>query len=310
MIQWSTTDNRSFIGSGATARVLPPGYYTANATRVGLIFSLVDINTEEILDFPDSNSDAVVKEIEKFWDREEVFDEFNLNFKRGIMLYGPPGTGKTCTVQKVVENVVDRGGIALMFNDVHVITTAIETFRQIQPETEIVVVMEDFEDIMEHCCESEMLNFLGGMTRLHKVVFLATTNYLEELPPRIINRPSRFDKKFEVGFPNKESRKIYFEHIIKGTSAEGVYDLDYWAEQTEGYSIAHLKELFIAVHILGDELETALKTLRNMIDDVIEDDTEVTQNAIEQINRLKRVFAEIDAPDLEFDRADPEYYGE
>lgn len=41
-------------------------------------------------------------------------------------------------------------------------------------------------------------------------------------------------------------------------------DLDKWVEDTEEFSIAHLKELFTAVVILGDEYDDAIEALSCM----------------------------------------------
>ena len=49
-----------------------------------------------------------------------------------------------------------------------------------------------------------------------------TTNYPEKLGARIINRPSRFDKRFKIDLPNAESRKIYFEYLINGKDLKDI----------------------------------------------------------------------------------------
>ena len=84
--------------------------------------------------------------------------------------------------------------------------------------------------------------------------------------PRIINRPSRFDKRFLIGHPNDESRAIYLRYII-GDARIGSIDLDKWVADTDKFSLAHLQELFTAVIVLGDDYDDALKTLRDMIDE-------------------------------------------
>lgn len=126
--------------------------------------------------------------------------------------------------------------------------------------------MEDIDSIIETNSESEVLNVLDGVNQIDKVVFLATTNYPERLGDRIINRPSRFDKRFKIGHPNAESRRIYFEFIIGGKEKveELKIDLERWVNDTEEFSIAHLKELFVAVVILGDSYEDAIETLTAM----------------------------------------------
>jgi SpoVK/Ycf46/Vps4 family AAA+-type ATPase len=101
---------------------------------------------------------------------------------------------------------------------------------------------------------------------IDKACFLATTNYPERLGARIINRPSRFDKRFKIGYPKEASRRMYLEFLIGGEEkvrSLGI-DLDMWVRDTEGFSLAHLKELFTAVVILDDSYEDAIRTLRSM----------------------------------------------
>ena len=108
---------------------------------------------------------------------------------------------------------------------------------------------------------------------MHKVVFLATTNYPDKLVHRIINRPSRFDKRFRIGFPTAESRRVYFEHIIGKENIDDLnIDLDKWVKDTDKFSIAHLKELFVAVVILDDQYEDVIETLSAMKEEVNDKD--------------------------------------
>jgi SpoVK/Ycf46/Vps4 family AAA+-type ATPase len=115
---------------------------------------------------------------------------------------------------------------------------------------------------------------LDGVDKIEKIVFLATTNYPDKLGARVMNRPSRFDKRFKIGHPNDESRMLYFRHLIgdeEKAKSMGV-DLNKWVADTEEFSIAHLKELFVAVCILGDSYEDAIETLSNMKEQIIPDE--------------------------------------
>lgn len=103
-----------------------------------------------------------------------------------------------------------------------------------------------------------------------------TTNYPDRLGARIVNRPSRFDKRFKIGFPSAASRKLYFEYVIGNSDIKrgrkeakklGI-DLKQWVKDTHNMSIAHLKELFIATVILGDPYDEAIKTLKSMTEEI------------------------------------------
>ena len=73
---------------------------------------------------------------------------------------------------------------------------------------------------------------------------------------------------------------MYFEFIIANGDKEKLdlkikelnIDLERWVADTDEMSIAHLKELFIAVVILQDKYEDAIGTLKTMREDLSDDD--------------------------------------
>lgn len=267
--QWTTSDDKKFMASGDTRKRLPPGVYEIHICPAGKYFEKIPVRTEGLLRFPQTNSEKVLKQIDTFWKRENLFKEYKLPHKRGVLLYGPPGSGKSSLINLIMNDVVEeRKGIVVKFPNANLFADGMRELREIEPETPIVVLMEDIDAILMHN-ESQILNILDGVEVLNKIVFLATTNYPELLGPRIINRPSRFDKKFKIDHPNEESRTIYFKHLCGDKTPEELgINLDKWVRDSEGFSIAHLKELFVAVVILGDDYEESLEDLRCMSDEV------------------------------------------
>ena len=185
-------------------------------------------------------------------------------------------TGKSCTIQLVCKDVIERGGVVIKFGVPDLFKEGIRYFREIQSETPCVVLMEDIDSTLEMYNESEVLNILDGVDECTKTVFLATTNYPADLGERIMNRPSRFDKRFKIGFPTAEARQLYFEYLIQNNEKDDEsvpesvkdmkIDIKKWVKDTKGFSVSHLKELFIAVVILGDEYKDAVETLQTMMD--------------------------------------------
>lgn len=269
LVQWTTSDGKTFVPASETADKITPGVYEIkHSETIGVYFKKITVLAQGLLRFPQTNSERVVTEIQKFWERESLFREYNLTYKRGIILWGPPGSGKSCTIQLIMRDVVDRGGMVVKFTYPSLFLDGIRIFREIEPQTPIVVLMEDIDSILQEYDESEVLNILDGVNQIEKAVFLATTNYPEKLGERIINRPSRFDKRFKIDHPNSESRRMYFEYLIGvNRIAELDINLDQWVKDTKGFSLAHLKELFVAVVILGDEYQDAIETLSSMRED-------------------------------------------
>lgn len=276
-VQWTTSDNIIFVPASRTKEMLTPGVYEISVSpQIGIYFKKIPVRTEGLLRFPQTNSNKVIDEIKKFWERESIFREYNLSYKRGILLYGPPGSGKSCTIQLLMQDVVHRNGVVLLFQDPNLFIEGLRILRQVQPDTPVVTIMEDIDSLLDMHNESEILNILDGVNEADKVVFLATTNYPERLGARIVNRPSRFDKRFRIGYPNEESRQMYFEHLIGAENIKELgIDLKRWVKDTDRFSLAHLKELFVAVVILDDDYDEAVKTLQSMKEDI--DDREIGQ---------------------------------
>lgn len=268
-VQWTTSDNvRFFPASQSVSFLLPAVYKIKNHMQRGIYFEKVDLATEDLIKFPEANGNKVVDEIQKFWTVEDLYKSYNLPYKRGILMYGPPGGGKSCTIKILMKDVIDRGGIGLIFNQPDLFIDGFRLVREIQPHVPIVVLMEDIDAIVEDFSESEVLNILDGAYDLNKVVFLATTNYPERLGDRILNRPSRFDKRYKIPNPDKVCRRIYLENLIEKVNLKiDPNILEKSVEETDGMSLAHLKELFISVFILEEPLAEALNVLRDMCDE-------------------------------------------
>jgi hypothetical protein len=265
-VQWTSPDGKRFFPAAKTRDALRPGLYDVLITaESGLFFEWVPVKTEGVIRFPHTNTDFVVDEIQRFWAQRERFVRYGLTHKRGIMLWGPPGSGKSCTIQLVMKDVIDRGGVALRFGPPNLFTLGLRVLREIQPETPVVVLMEDMDSLVQQYSETEILNLLDGAELVDRVVFLASTNYPELLGARIMNRPSRFDRRIKVPFPTEESRRIYLGSLLSRANGEAAQvDIERWSADTEGFSFAHLKELFVGVVILQNPYEETVKTLRSM----------------------------------------------
>lgn len=258
--QYSMT-GKGFTPCTTTRPLLPAGIYGIEwIDGVGLTFMPKAVITDNLLRLPDSKSDLVISEIEKFWTMKEEMIKYQFLHKRGFLLYGPPGSGKTSTCAVVMQQMVKSGGIVLMGNcSPNLLSSALAYLREVEADRPAVVIMEDLDSIIDQYGESEVLAVLDGESSVDNVVFIATTNYPEDLDGRIKDRPSRFDRVVEIGMPNPAARLLY----LASRRIEGE-DLDKWVELSEGFSIAHLKELIVGVKIFKDKLEDVVARLRSM----------------------------------------------
>ena len=175
MSQCTSSDGVRFFPAGHTVPILESGVYEIKDHQSrGHYWEKIPVKTEGLLRFPDGNSEKVIHEIQNFWSREQKFQDFGLTYKRGIILWGPPGSGKSSTIQIIISDVIEREGVVFKFNTApSLFLEGIRMFREIQPETKIVVLMEDIDSILEDYGESDVLNILDGVDKIEKVVFIA-----------------------------------------------------------------------------------------------------------------------------------------
>ena len=248
-----------FAPAGQTVPSLPPGTYRIQVTPQGAYFSPQRIVTDNLLRLPDAKSDEVIREIERFWTLKSRFTKFGFTHKRGFLLWGPPGSGKTSTVALVSKQLVEAGGVVVIGNCHPVLLSSmLSDFRQVEPQRPLVVLLEDLDTIISQHGEHETLALLDGESSVDNVVFVATTNYPEHLDGRVVNRPSRFDRVVKIGMPSPAARKLYIES--RGVPG----DVRRWVDLTEGFSLAHIKELIIGVCCFEGDLDAEADRLRGM----------------------------------------------
>lgn len=267
--QWATDNDVDYYAVGRTETGLPPGAYQAINVRGAVIFKKFDIDITGLMRLPDSQSDKIIAEIEKFWTRGERFKQYKITQRRGILVVGPTGCGKTCTSKMAYVDVIKRGGIVLPYTDPDALIPALGLFRRIQPDTPIVIMIEDVDAVAgSHRADSSgFLNMLDGVyAEFNRVVFVATTNYPERLEARITNRPSRFDTIITMENPNEASRLLYLNTLAPDIDP-AIFNIAQATKDSEKLNFAHLKELFTSVVILDMPYAEALKKVRKMVEE-------------------------------------------
>lgn len=230
------------------------------------------LSLDELLWLPDPIFDTIINDIEYFWNNEKKFNNYNFTYKRGILLYGQPGCGKSSICLLLAEKIIEKNGIVIYVNnndDLTAFNESIPQFRMIESNTPVLCVLEDLDGLLKfHENETKLLNLLDGVNQLNNIVYIGNTNYPENLKDRITNRPSRFDRRYEIKIPNKKVRKFYLEKKITKEDQKK-YDIDLIAEKTEGLSLAHLGEIIKSVFIFNKSLEESIGEIKNMNDKFI-----------------------------------------
>lgn len=251
---------------------IPSGYYfLCSNPEIGFYVTKREYHLDDLLIFPDSIHGEIIKGINQFWERKDKFKEYGFAYKRGILLHGRAGCGKSCMINLLVKEMVDNlNGFVFSLGshgDLDLFHSYIPRFfGVIEKDRPIFVIIEDIENLCTNRdTETVLLNVLDGLDQLENVVYVATTNYIENLKERIINRPSRFDRRIYVPMPSYNDRKFYFEKKLKSKDLESI-NLELWVQETEGMSIAHLSELIKSVVIFGNPFEEVIQILKEMND--------------------------------------------
>ena len=227
--------------------VFQDGEWTKNKE----LFQAIKGATFDNLILRDSLKDEIQNDFTQFFRSREVFERYRIPWKRGVLFIGPPGNGKTHTVKALVnllgqsclyvkgfksEYATDQENLALVF-------------ARARMATPCLVVLEDLDSMIDEKSRSFFLSELDGFEANTGVVILATTNHPDKLDPAILDRPSRFDRKYYFELPAEAERSAYISAWNKELQPELRLSETAAAEvvgRTQGFSFAYMKDLFLS----------------------------------------------------------------
>lgn len=258
---WAQSGN-AYFPVNAVVDKIPPGAYRCQCSQTGPYLEQMHINIDHLLALPDGNVEKLLEEFSMFWKLKAGFDKRGFTFKRGMLMWGPPGSGKTSGIWQMTQRLIaDHKGVVVFIDNPGLATACLGILQRIEPTRPIVTVMEDIDTLVRGYGEHSFLALLDGEFQINNVVHVATTNYPHLLDRRFIDRPSRFDTIMKVGMPTAEARRVYFKAKEPDLGPE-VWDR--WVKQTEGYSIAHLREVCIATQCFNQPEEAVFARLNKM----------------------------------------------
>ena len=186
-----------------------------------------------------------------FFASREVYETYRIPWKRGVLLIGPPGNGKTHTVKALINQTKQPCLYVKSFKSCwgtdH--DRIRDVFRRARKTTPSIVVLEDLDSLIDDGNRSFFLNELDGFAENTGVVVLATTNHADKLDPAILDRPSRFDRKYYFDLPAPSERAAYIDswnQSLEPKLRASELPLPKLVETTDGFSFAYLKELFLS----------------------------------------------------------------
>jgi hypothetical protein len=225
--------------SGEIKFEIPYGVYTIKTTNYGCYLQEMHINTESYIDIGRSFSD-VINDFQRFRGDKEKYNnlgpkKLKRKYRKSCLLYGPPGTGKTTSIVQILSKAKEEKYYVIFVDSNRGILEQIGKFKasfEAQGAT-VVFVIEELTDRINHDSTEQLLTFLDGEKSWENSYTIATTNYPEELPRNLVDRPGRFSLIKEVaplneqetytlliGFGLDEEQAQKYKGLLKGLSID------------------------------------------------------------------------------------------
>lgn len=195
--------------------------------------------------------ESVRADAHSFFAMKETYEQNQIPWKRGILLIGPPGNGKTHMIKALINSLGHPCLYVRSFKVEHGTDQSAITnvFSRARDQAPCVMVLEDLDSLVDDRNRSFFLNELDGFAANSGILVIASTNHPEKLDPALLERPSRFDRKYTFALPAYAERLAYIQ-MISTTLTETLRVSQEVAEElardTEGFSFAYLKELFVS----------------------------------------------------------------
>ncbi len=200
-------------------------------------------------------AESIRQDMEGFFGSRELYEGHGVPWKRGALLYGPPGNGKTHALKALINRLrkptvyvktLEQGDQGPSQESLRSI------FHRARNAAPCVLVLEDLDSMIDDANRSYFLNEMDGFAENHGVLVLATTNHADRIDPAIVQRPSRFDRKYHFDLPGPAERVAYMQ-MWNRQRERGVRladdDIRELAAATDAFSYAYLKELMLSVLI-------------------------------------------------------------
>jgi len=206
--------------------------------------------------------------------KEDIFDQTILHFEKiggnnGIILHGKPGTGKSLCCQAIISEALKRG-FSTCFLTTQVDYAILDEFltKFLSP---CIVVMEDIDSFGEsrefrpNYDLSDFLQFLSGLYENdEKIVFVATTNYIEHLDAAIADRPMRFNRKYKFELPSPREIDMLVDLYFKECNISPVQKALCYNKRFTG---SHIKEIQRTAKLLSHKRQ---KSITEVFDEAVQ----------------------------------------
>jgi hypothetical protein len=204
-------------------------------------------STWEDIFLPESLKDTIRNSVEGWLAAKEIYERAKVPWKRGILLYGDPGCGKTSIIRTIISSynfkpvTIEMGSHTN--ND-----TLTEAFAYAQEQSPGLLYIEDIDTLFidGQVSLSHFLNLMDGISTKNGIFVIGTANDLDSLKESITDRPSRFDRKWEIPLPSKEMSLKYLRRWFGDLISEQRCSEFAEIAVRLNFSYVYLKELYLS----------------------------------------------------------------
>lgn len=212
---------------------------------------------------------------------KQIYDDFKVKYKSASILYGSPGTGKTCLIQIITEELVKKiGAVCIYATPVEMCILA--QYAREDESIPLVFILEEIDNYIDQNVFGNnksiemLLNFLDGFESVNNIYVLATTNHINKIGNNFKERPSRFERKFNLEripqeviqnlvpqmMPEKYHKKINMPKVLYELS-----ERDIKIDQLKNILIKHVQgiPLEVCIDMFSDTKNKVTK--KNVLED-------------------------------------------
>ncbi|PJM72779.1 proteasome ATPase [Bifidobacterium primatium] len=188
----------------------------------------------------DAQIDQIRDAVELPFLHRDLFERYDLNPPRGVLLYGPPGNGKTL-IAKAVANSLARGsgseaGVFLSVKGPEILSKFVgESERIIRSIFDrarkraasgvpVIVFIDEMDSLLrtrgsgvssdvETTIVPQFLAELDGIETLHNVMVIGASNRVDMIDPAVL-RPGRLDVKIRIDRPGRTQAASILRHYL------------------------------------------------------------------------------------------------
>lgn len=207
-------------------------------------------NWDDVI-LPGGMDSRLRSDLMSFLGSRDVYQRYGVPYKRGMLLSGPPGNGKTLCVRLLVKQAalptIFVRSFAARYGEEE--SNIMDVFRRARKIAPCTLILEDVDSLIKPQCLSVFLNELDGLSDDTGILTIATTNHPEKLDPALIERPSRFDRKYHFSLPGPAERALYLRKWSQKLDQDMQIDeatIKKLADETDSTSFAFLKELVMS----------------------------------------------------------------